>query len=353
VGRQVRSDSTLTTDSAFLRACRREPTPFTPIWLMRQAGRYLPEYRAVRRRLSFLELCHNPEAAAEVTVTAADLLGVDAAIIFADILLLLEPLGRGLEFTKGNGPLVRLPVRIPDDVSRLRSYDVADRLSFVYDALRIARRGLAGRVPLIGFSGAPFTLASYLIEGGSSRDYLHTKSLMYQYPESWETLMTLLARLVNDYLRAQIAAGADAVQVFDSWVGCLAPADYRRFVLPYTRAAIADLPSGAPVIHFGTGTAGLLESVRETGATVIAVDWRIDLDAAWRLVGIDRAIQGNLDPVALFAPPGEIRRHSKDILDRAGARPGHIFNLGHGVLPATPVDHVRALVDAVHEMSAR
>lgn len=284
---------------------------------------------------------------------AVDLLGVDAAILFADILLLLEPLERGLEFTKENGPRLRHPVRAPDDVGRLRHYDVDERLSFVYETVRIARRELAGRVPLIGFSGAPFTLASYLIEGGGSRDYLHTKSFMYRHPDSWAALMSLLARLVGDYLRAQVAAGADAVQVFDSWVGCLAPADYRRFVLPYTRAAIGGLSSSVPVIHFGTGTAGLLESVRETGASVIGLDWRVDLDAAWRLVGTERAIQGNLDPAALLAPPAEIRRLSKEILDRAGAIPGHIFNLGHGVLPATPVDHVRILVDAVHEMSAR
>jgi len=340
-------------DHAFLRACRREPVPYTPVWLMRQAGRYMAEYRAVRERFGFLELCHNPEAAAEVTVTAVDRLGVDAAIIFADILLLLEPLGVGLEFTKGDGPVIHRPVRTPEDVARLSAYDTADALSFMYEAVRLTRRALAGRVPLIGFSGAPFTLASYLIEGGGSRHYVHTKALMYRHPDAWDDLLSLLAQLVNAYLKNQVAAGAEAVQLFDSWVGCLSPADYRRYVLPHTRAAIAGLAPETPVIHFGTETVGLLSAIRETGASVIGVDWRIDLDDAWSRIGHDTAIQGNLDPVVLFAPPAEIRRRVKDILDRAAGRPGHIFNLGHGVLPQTPVDHACALVDTVHELSRR
>ncbi|MGH7788032.1 MAG: uroporphyrinogen decarboxylase [Candidatus Binatia bacterium] len=337
----------------FLQACRRQATPFTPIWLMRQAGRYMAEYRAVRERFSFLELCHHPEAAAEVTVTAVEKLGVDAAIIFADILLILEPLGVGLEFSAGDGPVLHRPVRTPEDVARLADYDTADALAYVYEAVRGARAGLAGRVPLIGFAGAPFTLASYLIEGGGSRNYAHTKALMYHHPGAFGDLLALLARLINSYLRQQIAAGADAVQLFDSWVGCLAPDDYREHVLPHTRAALAGLSELAPVIHFGTGTAGLLALMREAGGDVIGVDWRIDLDRAWAMIGHDRATQGNFDPLILFAPPAEIRRRAAAILARAEGRPGHIFNLGHGILPQTPVDHVRALVDAVHELSQR
>ena len=337
--------------SPFLKACRREPTPYTPVWLMRQAGRYMPEYRAVREKLEFLELCHHPEAAAEVTVHAALRLGVDAAIIFADILLVLEPLGVGLAFTKGDGPAIANPVRSPADVDRLAPYDTADTLAYVYEAIRLAKREL--RVPLIGFAGAPFTLASYLIEGGGSRNYVHTKSLMYHHPGAWHRLLSLLAKLVNAYLKSQVAAGADAVQLFDSWVGCLAPNDYRQYVLPHTRAAIAGLEPETPVIHFGTDTAGLLESVRETGASVVGLDWRVDLGVEWDRLGDGVAVQGNLDPVALFGPITEIRRRAQAILEQAARRPGHIFNLGHGILPQTPVDHVLALVETVHEMSAR
>ena len=340
------------TPHPFLQACRRQPTPFTPIWLMRQAGRYMAEYRAVRERFGFLELCHHSEAAAEVTVTAVERLGVDAAIIFADILLVLEPLGVGLTFGAGDGPQLQHSVGTPADVARLAAYDPADALAFVYESIRRARQGLAGRVPLIGFSGAPFTLASYLIEGGSSRQYLRTKSLMYQHPTAWHDLLGLLARLINGYLRGQIAAGADAVQLFDSWVGCLAPDDYRTYVLPHSHAAMAGLSALAPVIHFGTDTAGILAVMREAGGDVIGVDWRIELDAAWRMIGDDRAIQGNLDPALLFASTADIRRHAAAILARAARHPGHIFNLGHGILPDTPVDHVRCLVDAVHELSA-
>jgi len=335
-----------------LQACRRAPTPFTPIWLMRQAGRYMAEYRAVREKFGFLELCHHPEAAAEVTVTAVERLGVDAAIIFADILLVLEPLNVGLQFSAGDGPVLQRPVRSPEDVARLGPYDVDDALAFVYEAVRRARQGLAGRVPLIGFSGAPFTLASYLIEGGGSRQYVRTKSFMYEHPAAWNALLGLLAGLINAYLRGQIAAGADAVQLFDSWVGCLSPDDYRRMVLPHSRAAMEGLSSLAPVIHFGTDTGGLLPLMREAGGDVIGVDWRVDLGNAWSAIGFDRAIQGNLDPVTLFASPEQIRRQAAAILARAARRPGHIFNLGHGILPETPVDHVRALVDAVHELSS-
>jgi len=318
---------------------------------MRQAGRYMAEYRAVREKFGFLELCHHPDAAAEVTITAVERLGVDAAIIFADILLVLEPMDVGLEFSPGDGPLLRRPVRTPADVARLAAYDTNDALAFVYEAVRRARQGLSGRVPLIGFSGAPFTLASYLIEGSGSRHYVQTKAFMYEHPGAWHDLLALLARLVNSYLSAQIAAGADAVQLFDSWVGCLSPDDYRAFVLPHSRAALDGLSSRVPVIHFGTGTGGLLGLMREAGGDVIGVDWRIALDAAWSVIGPDRAVQGNLDPVVLLAPPAEIRRQAAAVLARAARRPGHIFNLGHGILPETPVDHVRALVDAVHELS--
>ncbi|TMB23266.1 MAG: uroporphyrinogen decarboxylase [Deltaproteobacteria bacterium] len=336
----------------FLAACRREHVPYTPIWLMRQAGRYLSEYRAVRERLGFLALCKSPDAAAEVTVTAALRLGVDAAIIFADILLVLEPMGVGLEFTRGDGPLIRRPVRSGADVDRLAEVDPA-ALGYVAEAVRRTRAALPARVPLIGFAGAPFTLASYLIEGGGSRTYARTKALMATDPDAWRALMERLVPVVAAYLNAQIAAGADAVQLFDSWVGCLSPADYRAHVLPHVRALIAALAPGTPVIHFGTGTAGLLEAMRAAGGHVIGLDWRVDLDAAWARLGHDVAVQGNLDPSALLAPISEIRARAAAILDQAASRPGHIFNLGHGILPETPVDHVRALVDAVHELSAR
>jgi uroporphyrinogen decarboxylase len=337
----------------FLAACRREPTPFTPVWLMRQAGRFLPEYRAIRARLGFLELCKSPEAATEVTLLPVERLGVDAAIVFADILLLLEPMGVGLEFARGEGPVVRRPVRSRADVARLEERDPAETLPFVFETVRRARAALAGRVPLIGFAGAPFTVASYLVEGGASRDYLETKRLMYADPDAWHALMRRLARQTARYLEGQVAAGAQALQLFDSWMGCLAPDDYRAFVLPHTRAVLQALPAGVPVVHFGTGTAGLLEAMRDAGGDVIGLDWRVDLDAAWARLGPGVAVQGNLDPAALLGPPKEIRRRVRAILDRAGGRPGHVFNLGHGVLPATPVDHVRAMVDAVHELSRR
>ena len=336
----------------FLAACRREPVPYTPVWLMRQAGRYMPEYRAVRRRLGFLELCKTPEAAAEVTVTAVERLGVDAAIIFADILLVLEPMGVGLEYGTGDGPVIRRPVRSGADVDRLAEVPPG-ALAYVADAVRCARAALAKGTALIGFAGAPFTLATYLVEGGASRDYRHTKALMHGDPGAWNALMARLSRAVADTLCEQIAAGADAVQLFDSWVGSLSPADYRAHVLPHMRALFAALPRDTPAIHFGTGTAGLLEALRAAGGDVIGLDWRVDLDAAWARVGHDVAVQGNLDPVALLAPIAEIRARTAAILDQAAGRPGHIFNLGHGVLPQTSPDNARALVDIVHEASAR
>jgi uroporphyrinogen decarboxylase len=337
----------------FLAACRREHTPFTPVWVMRQAGRYMEEYRKLRAQYGFLELCKRPDLAAEVTVTPVERLGVDAAILFADILLLLEPMGVGLEYSKGDGPVIHRPVRTGTDVNRLKEVEAEKNLSFVFETVRKSCAALNRRVPLIGFSGAPFTLASYLIEGGSSRNYIHTKRLFYTDPAAWKDLMERLAHAIAEYLNGQIGAGAQAVQLFDSWAGCLSPADYERFVLPYTQAAINAVTPGTPVIHFSTGTAGLLKFIRAAGGDVIGLDWRVNLDDGWATVGHDVAVQGNLDPVALFAEPKEIRNRVAEILRRAGGKCGHIFNLGHGVLPETPVEHVMAMVEAVHELSAR
>jgi uroporphyrinogen decarboxylase len=338
-------------DAPFLKACRREPTAFTPIWLMRQAGRYMPEYRAVRARHSFLDLCKDADAAAEVTVTAVERLGVDAAIIFADILLIVEPFGVGLDFATDEGPVLHNPVRTPADLERLPDVDAPAAVPFVYEAVRKAKAAL--KVPLIGFAGAPFTLASYVIEGGGSRNYVHAKTFMYREPTAWHTLMRRLSAAVTGYVNGQIAAGADAVQLFDSWVGCLAPDDYQRFVLPHMRDLISAITPGVPVIHFATGTSAMLELMREAGGDVIGVDWRIDLGSAWRRIGYDVGVQGNLDPVALFAPIDEIRDRAGRILEQARGHRGHIFNLGHGVLPDTPVENVTALVDMVHELSSR
>jgi uroporphyrinogen decarboxylase len=339
--------------SPFLEACLRRPTPFTPIWLMRQAGRYMPEYRAVRARLGFLELCKHPEAAAEVTLQPVERLGVDAAILFADILLVLEPLGVGLEFTAGDGPRIARPVRSAAAACALPAVDVDDAVGFVFDTVTRVRKALADRVPLIGFAGAPFTLASYLIEGGPSREFLLTKAFMREEPEAWAAMMTRLADITGAYLNGQIEAGAQAVQLFDSWVGTLSPADYRQFVEPHSRRAIRALRPGVPVIHFGVGTAGLLERMKAAGGDVIGLDWRVDLGVAWERLGPDVAVQGNLDPAVLLAGPDAIRRAAREILQDAAGRPGHVFNLGHGIHKETPVDHVRALVDVVHEMSAR
>lgn len=337
----------------FLRACRRQPTDFTPVWLMRQIGRYLPEYREMRARMSLLDLCKTPDAAAQVTVLAVDKLGVDAAIIFADILLPLEPMGAALEYVKEEGPVIDRPVRTRADLGRLRDVDPTDGVPFVFEAVHRARQGLGGRVPLIGFAGAPFTLASYLVEGRPSQAFLATKRLMHTDPGTWQALMERLVRVTVSYLAGQIAAGAQAVQLFDSWIGCLSPDDYRRFVLPYSRRVITALSPGVPVIHFGTGTGGLLELMREAGGDVIGLDWRVDLAQAWRRLGDGVAVQGNLDPALLLTTPEEIRRGVRQVLDAAAGRPGHIFNLGHGVLPGTPWEHVTVMVEAVHEMSRR
>jgi uroporphyrinogen decarboxylase len=339
-------------DSVFMRACRRESVPYTPIWLMRQAGRYMQEYRDVRARVGFLELCKTPSLAAEVTVTAAERLGVDAAIIFADILLIIEPMGLELEFAKGDGPVIHNPVRSASDVKRLHEVEDVGALEFVFEAIRQTRAALKSNLPLIGFSGAPFTLASYMMEGGASKNYVTTKSLMYNDSGAWHALMSLISRALIKYLNAQIEAGAQAVQLFDSWVGTLSPDDYRQYVLPHTRNIIKGLDPGTPVIHFGTGTTALLELMREAGGDVIGLDWRVRLDEGWKRVGRDVGVMGNLDPVALFANRDHLRAQAKTILEQAGGQPGHIFNLGHGILLETPVENVIALVEAVHEMSS-
>jgi len=340
-------------NSPFMRACRREAVPYTPIWLMRQAGRYMQEYRDLRARVGFLELCKTPALAAEVTVTAAERLGVDAAIIFADILLPLEAMGLQLEFTKGDGPVIHNPVRSAADVKRMVEIEDVSALDFVFEAIRQTRSELRQDLPLIGFAGAPFTLASYIVEGGSSKNYVQTKSLMYNDSGAWHAMMSLISRALVKYLNAQVDAGAQALQLFDSWVGCLSPNDYREYVLPHTRSVIAGISSETPIIHFGTGTGELLKLISEAGGNVIGIDWRVRLAEGWQRIGHDKAVMGNLDPVALFSNPEHLRSQTKSILDQAGGLPGHIFNLGHGILPETPVENVIALVEMVHEMSAK
>jgi len=341
--------------SRFLRACQRLPVDATPVWFMRQAGRYLPEYRAIRARYSLLEITRRPEVAAEVTLQPVDILGVDAAILFADILLPLIPLGLDLEFVSGEGPVIRNPVRSAEGAARLREVDVQSDLGHVFEAIRLVRRELDGRgIPLIGFAGAPFTVASYVVEGGPSKDFLHTKRLMYASPGTWHHLMEKISNTLAEYLLSQVKAGAQAVQVFDSWVGALSPGDYVRYVQPYSRRVLAAVQAASvPVIHFGTGTATLLRSMKEAGGTVIGLDWRIPLDAGWRAIGHDTAVQGNLDPVLLFSPMALLRERVIEVLSLVEGRPGHIFNLGHGILPHTPVGQVRAVVEMVHEWSAQ
>ena len=329
----------------FLRACRREPVDRTPVWFMRQAGRALPEYRAVRQRYGLLEIMRQPELCAEVTLQPVRRLGVDAAILFADIMLPLAGMGVAVELRDGVGPVVDPPLRTPADVGRLRPFEPEAAVGPLLQAVRLVRQ--ASPVPLIGFAGAPFTLAAYLVEGGRSRDFLRVKAFMHREPAAWARLMEQLTDATVAYLRAQVAAGAQAVQLFDSWVGALSPADYREAVLPHVRRLIAALPP-VPLIHFGTGTAGLLELMAEAGGDVIGVDWRIPLDLAWARIG-PRGIQGNLDPAAAAGPREVMERHARAVLQAAGGRPGHIFNLGHGVLPHTPVENLQRLVDLVHE----
>lgn len=343
----------------FLRACRREPTDCTPVWFMRQAGRYMPEYRAIRARYGFLEMVKTPELAAEITMQPVQALAIDAAIIYADILPPLEGMGLQLSYEKGEGPVIHNPLRSAADIAALRQPDPRETVAYTLDAIRLVKRELTGRLPLIGFSGAPFTLASYAIEGGGSREYRRTKQLMYREPAAWHALMTKLARLVSDYALAQIAAGADAIQLFDSWVGALSPADYVEFVLPYVQQAITaihaatvDGAPGTPIIYFGTGLSGMYGLLRQSGAEVIGVDWRSTLDDAWAQLGPGVAVQGNLDPHTLFAPWELIERRATDVLDRAAGRPGHIFNLGHGILTETPVENVARLAEFVHAYSS-
>ena len=337
----------------FLRACRRQPVDGTPVWFMRQAGRYLGEYRAVRERHGLLEICRTPELAAEVTLQPVRALGVDAAILFSDLLLPLEPLGVPFHFAEGEGPVIDAPVRSPADVDRLRRFDPREELRSVLETIRLVRRELEGKVPLIGFAGAPFTLASYAVEGGRSTTFAATKALMYGDPPAWHRLAGLLAEVAGDYLRAQAEAGAQALQVFDSWVGALDAADYREFVLPHVKALFARAGGLVPVVHFGTGTAHLLALQREAGGDVIGLDWRVPLDEGWRAVGDGAGVQGNLDPAALLGPRARLLSRVDEVMARAGGRPGHVFNLGHGILPTTPVDNVKAVVDHVHDHAAR
>ena len=337
----------------FLRACRRQATDHTPIWLMRQAGRYLKEYRALRKKYSFLDLCKNPELAAKVTLQPIEQFKLDAAIIFSDILIPLEPMGVEFEFAKGEGPVFHHPLRERKDVERLRTFEPEEEISFLMKTIRIVRKELKGKVPLIGFSGAPFTLASYIIEGGHSTNYVLTKGLMYQDRPTWDALMEKLAEVLIRYLKAQIRSGVQAVQIFDSWVGCLTPNDYEEYVLPYSKKVIEGVGKGVPLIHFATSNSTLLELMKRAGGDVIGVDWRVNIGEAWARLGYDIAIQGNLDPVILLGPVDLIEKNVKKILDSVGSRPGHIFNLGHGILPNTPPDHVIALIEAVHQYRSK
>jgi uroporphyrinogen decarboxylase len=342
--------------SEFLRACRREPTAYTPIWLMRQAGRYQPEYRAIKAKLSFIEMCKQSDVATEVTLLPVTQLGVDAAILFADILLVLEPLGIGFEFTAGDGPQIQQPLRTRAAIDAVASaIDARNSLGFVMQTVRQVRAALPANVPLIGFAGAPFTLASYVIEGGGSKEYLQVKQLMLTDPDAWHVLMTKLTDAVVDYLRGQVEAGAQALQLFDSWAGALGPADYRQFVQPHMSRLFRELKVNVPVIHFGTGNPMLYPLMAEAGGDVIGIDWRVDLGAQWRALQAERdvAIMGNLDPGSLLAPRKVLEQRAQQVLDQAGGKPGHVFNLGHGIFPSASVDQVKALVDYVHEASAR
>jgi uroporphyrinogen decarboxylase len=336
----------------FLRACRREAVDRTPVWFMRQAGRYMAEYRALRLKHSLLDLCRTPELAVEVTLQPVNALGVDAAILFSDLLLPLAPLGIPFDFVAGEGPAIQKPVRSRADVLALHRFEPRQELGVVLEAIRLLRGAL--RVPLIGFAGAPFTLASYAIEGGHSANFARTKGLMYEDPETWHTLAGLLSEVVLDYLRAQVEAGAQALQVFDSWVGAIDEADYRELCLPHVKRIFDGLAdTGVPLIHFGTGAGHLLGALREAGGTVVGLDWRTPLDQGWRLLGSEVAVQGNLDPTLLLAPRGRLLARVDDVLRRAAGRPGHVFNLGHGILPTTPVENVKAVVERVHAATAR
>jgi uroporphyrinogen decarboxylase len=336
----------------FVRACLRRPVDRTPVWFLRQAGRYMPEYQEVRRHHTLLEICKQPKLAAEVTITAAEKLGVDAAIIFADLLLPFECMGLDFEFQAGEGPVIHSPVRTVDDIARLRT-DRSSELGYVSQAIERVVAHFKDRLGIIGFCGAPFTLASYMIEGGGSRNYIHTKTLMYRQPDAWRRLLDKLVIVLREYAQQQVEAGADVIQIFDSWAGALSPEDYREFVLPVTKLLVREVQAlGVPVIYFGVDTATLLPAMRETGADVLGLDWRTPLDLAWRGLDYSCAVQGNLDPITLFAEPELIRKRVRQILDQAGGRPGHIFNLGHGIVPNTPVENVQHVVKFVREYEA-
>ena len=340
-------------NTRFLKACLREPVDATPVWFMRQAGRYMAEYRALRQRYSLLELCRTPELATQVTLQPIQRIELDAAIIFSDLLLPLEPMGIPFDFVKGEGPSIETPIRSAEDIGLLKMFEPREALAHVLEAIRLVQRELDGRIPLIGFAGAPFTLASYAIEGGHSNNFALTKALMYGQPEAWHRLCEMFATIVGDYLNAQIDAGVNAVQVFDSWVGALNPADYREFVAPHTAKIFNAIAGRVPTLHFGTGTSSLLEELRDAGGDVIGVDWRIPLDTAWARIGDAHAVQGNLDPTLLLGPADRLLDAADDVLARADGRPGHVFNLGHGILPSTPLEHVQLLAHHVHGASRR
>jgi len=336
-------------NSRFLDACRRRPTDVRPVWFMRQAGRYMKQYREIRAKASILEICKRPDLAAQVTLQPVEVLDVDAAIIFADLLLPVEPMGLKLKFVAGEGPNIANPVRTSDDVDSL-SISNTDELGYVGEAIQLVVRQLGGRVPVIGFVGAPFTLASYMIEGGPSKSFIRTKAMMYRDETLWRRLMGKLVDVLGPFAIAQATAGARAIQVFDSWVGALGPDDYVRYVAPYSRALIERIRTASvPVIHFGTGAAGFFRELHAAGGDVMGVDWRVNIDQAWMDISYRSAVQGNLDPAVLFAPLPELKMRVLELLKRTGSRPGHIFNLGHGILPETPVEHVKAVVDIVHE----
>ena len=336
-------------NSRFLDACRRRPTDVRPVWFMRQAGRYMKQYREIRAKHSILEICKRPDLAATVTLQPVEILDVDAAIIFADLLLPVEPLGLKLKFVAGEGPVIDNPVQNSSDVDSLSTGNT-DELGYVGEAIQLVVRQLAGKVPVIGFVGAPFTLASYIIEGGPSKTFLRTKQMMYRDETLWRRLMGKLVDVLGPFAIAQVAAGARAIQVFDSWVGALGPDDYVRFVAPYSRALIERIRSASvPVIHFGTGAAGFFRELHAAGGDVMGVDWRVNIDQAWTDISYRSAVQGNLDPAVLFSPLPELRTRVQELLKRTGSRPGHIFNLGHGILPETPVENVKAVVEMVRE----
>ncbi len=348
-------------NTTFLKACRGEDVPYTPIWIMRQAGRYLPEYRAVRGKADFLKMCKTPELAAEVTLQPIDILNVDAAILFSDILIPCEAMGQGLDFQENRGPVLFPAIRDENTVKKLFVPDPEDTMKFVMDAIRLLRKELDGRVPLIGFAGAPFTTATYMVEGGTSKNFLNTKRMIYENPALYQRLMEKITATITEYLRAQISAGAQAVQIFDTWGGIFSPPDFREYVLPYVKQIIAELKrwmaaelsDPVPVIYFVGETAGLLEEIKTSGADVFGVDWRINLDSAIQRLGSDSVVQGNMDPLSLFLPKDKIEERVRDVLGRASSARGHIFNLGHGVVPQTPPDHVIALVELVHRLSKK